>query len=585
MAGGVLAKSCFFTILLGLHTVCSSGTLVGFSYDAREESTTPWSTKGALFKILVANKGDYISMHLCVNQFEEKKLLKLKVTASSWLKTHILGALPKLNIDSIMVSISGHHSLLSTLASINASRKTFGVESSMRISVMFSLSNLKTLHRTHPKTLHRLMHILKNLESPIVVEALVDGEQSSGEDFVQSTIERAFSACTDLAYLDVPIILIVRSSVTPSEVEIGKFFDTVMKIFKNDSVQRRIVGLFIGISHLRQHGQKTLDWQEQLFPPLHRELLNHGRELVTAPKVTLHDTLNPITNPFTSPITIPSTNPTPAVVTVPSTNPITVFPTNPTMSPVTIPPMNPVSTPITVPATNPFLTPATTPVVPVTNPTTTPVTYPMNPPMTNPVSTYPFTPPVSTPSITPPVTVPSTVPITPAVTGQTWCVAKTGTTDAALQLALDYACGIGGADCTAIQSTGSCFNPDSLQAHASYAFNSYYQKNPVGTSCDFGGTAMLVTVNPSSATCIYPSSSSSSSSSIPSYNPASSSSGSTPGSGSGSSVLNANNPAGSNSVFGSNNPTGTVSSALCLTVTWTFLLVLLTVTCISHTIV
>ncbi|RRT58390.1 hypothetical protein B296_00039494 [Ensete ventricosum] len=75
-----------------------------------------------------------------------------------------------------------------------------------------------------------------------------------------------------------------------------------------------------------------------------------------------------------------------------------------------------------------------------------------------------------------------------------------------------------------------------------------------------------------SATCTYPSTSS-----IPSYNPVSSSSGSTPGSGSGSSVLNANNPTGSNSVFGSSNPTGTVSNALCLTVTWTFLLVMLTV--------
>ncbi|RWW19583.1 hypothetical protein BHE74_00003394 [Ensete ventricosum] len=74
-----------------------------------------------------------------------------------------------------------------------------------------------------------------------------------------------------------------------------------------------------------------------------------------------------------------------------------------------------------------------------------------------------------------------------------------------------------------------------------------------------------------SATCIYPSTSTSS------YNPVSSSSGSTPGSG--SSVLNANNPTptGSNSVFGSSNPTGTVSNALCLTVSWTFLLVMLTV--------
>jgi hypothetical protein len=64
-------------------------------------------------------------------------------------------------------------------------------------------------------------------------------------------------------------------------------------------------------------------------------------------------------------------------------------------------------------------------------------------------------------------------------------------------VALDYACGQGGADCSAIQQGGSCFSPDTVRDHASYAFNSYYQKNPVQTSCDFGGTAALTTADPS----------------------------------------------------------------------------------------
>ncbi|URD85453.1 translocase subunit SecA [Musa troglodytarum] len=578
MASGVLAWSFLFTSILGLHTVCSSETLVGFSYDAREENTAPWLPWGARLKMLMANQGAYldsvpitsISVNLCVSQFEVKKLLESKTSATSWPRAHLMDTLPKLNIDSIIVSSDEESlpSLLATLTSVRTSLKTSNLDRTLRITVMFSLLDLKTLHRTHPKSIRRVMHVLKDWESHVVVEAVVDEDMSLDDDFLRSTIRWASSACTYLPYLDIPIILIVKSSLIPTGVEIANFSDGMMKSLRSDALlRRRIAGLFIDISHLRQYGKKTFDWQEKLMvPSLQKELLNHGRRLIAATKTTLYDTFTPITNPVTTPITIPSTNPAPAIVTVPSTNPVTVLPTIPTMSPVNIPPMNPVSTPITVPATDPFPTPVTTPVVPVTNPTTT--TYPTNPPVTNPVTSYPFTPPGSTPSMLPPVTVPSTVPITPAASGQTWCVAKAGTPNAALQLALDYACGIGGADCSAIQPTGSCYNPDTLQAHASYAFNSYYQKNPVASSCDFAGTAMLVNANPSTTTCIFPSSS-------PTFTGA----GSTPSSG--SSVLNTYNPAGSNSVFGSDNPTGTVSNAISLSIGWTFLLFVLTIACIS----
>lgn len=182
------------------------------------------------------------------------------------------------------------------------------------------------------------------------------------------------------------------------------------------------------------------------------------------------------TTPVTNPVTTPST--VPPVVTVPATNPIGVIP-NPVSVPTPIPP----AIPVTVPGTNPV-----TPTVPVTNPVTTPVTNPVTTP-----GSVPVTAPAGYPTPVP-------VPVTsnaPSIPGQGWCVAKSGTQDAALQSAIDYACGMGGADCSTIQQGGTCYNPDTLQNHASVAFNSYYQKNPSQTSCDFGGTAMITNVNPS----------------------------------------------------------------------------------------
>nr|ABK26014.1 unknown [Picea sitchensis] len=103
-------------------------------------------------------------------------------------------------------------------------------------------------------------------------------------------------------------------------------------------------------------------------------------------------------------------------------------------------------------------------------------------------------------------------PSTPTSAGTTWCVAKNNVGDSTLQVALDYACGLGGADCTAIQQGGVCFDPDNVQAHASYAFNSYYVKNGMlpGT-CDFAGSAAPTTNNPSFGKCMFETSTGSSS--------------------------------------------------------------------------
>lgn len=79
-----------------------------------------------------------------------------------------------------------------------------------------------------------------------------------------------------------------------------------------------------------------------------------------------------------------------------------------------------------------------------------------------------------------------------------WCVAKPSVPAETLQEAMDFACGEGDADCEEIQPHGNCFYPDTVIAHASYAFNSYWQKTKRnGGTCKFGGTAMIINADPS----------------------------------------------------------------------------------------
>uniref|UniRef100_A0A1J3CWT1 Plasmodesmata callose-binding protein 5 n=1 Tax=Noccaea caerulescens TaxID=107243 RepID=A0A1J3CWT1_NOCCA len=97
-----------------------------------------------------------------------------------------------------------------------------------------------------------------------------------------------------------------------------------------------------------------------------------------------------------------------------------------------------------------------------------------------------------------------------------WCIAKANASPTSLQVALDYACGYGGADCGQIQQGASCYEPNTLRDHASFAFNSYYQKHPGSDSCNFGGAAQLTSTDPSKGSCRFSASSGTVSTSPPS---------------------------------------------------------------------
>ncbi|GMH30256.1 hypothetical protein Nepgr_032099 [Nepenthes gracilis] len=90
-------------------------------------------------------------------------------------------------------------------------------------------------------------------------------------------------------------------------------------------------------------------------------------------------------------------------------------------------------------------------------------------------------------------------------TNQTYCVAMDGVDSKTLQAALDWACGPGRANCSDIQPGEACYLPNNVKSHASYAFDSYYQKEgKAAGSCDFKGVALITTTNPSYGSCIFP---------------------------------------------------------------------------------
>ncbi|XP_057490904.1 glucan endo-1,3-beta-glucosidase 2-like [Actinidia eriantha] len=89
-------------------------------------------------------------------------------------------------------------------------------------------------------------------------------------------------------------------------------------------------------------------------------------------------------------------------------------------------------------------------------------------------------------------------------TSQTYCAAKDGADEKMLQAALDWACGPGKVNCSLLLQGQPCYEPDTVAAHATYAFDTYYHLMGKGPgTCEFNGVAAITTSNPSHGSCVF----------------------------------------------------------------------------------
>ncbi|KAJ4721747.1 Glucan endo-1,3-beta-glucosidase 1 [Melia azedarach] len=495
-----------FFLLLSLLYISSSGNLVGVSYNARGNNNFAASSTSTTQTVsfLKQNKNES-STQICVSVADQRvlnltslynstvsvdlylnlslvvELLQSESSAISWLETNVLTFHPHVNIKNIILSCSSKEFdgkdvfplVLSALRSFNSVLDRVHLGMKVKVSVAFPLPLLENLSRFQKVEIRNIFSFVKKTGSLVIIEAGIDEKWSLEDLLVRSLIKKTIKATSVFPDSDFLLALVIQSSLVPSTRDLVELTESVWKFFESIQIGDKVDGFYAEV--------------EKFFPSSLR------RGLANQLKKTIHETFNPV-NP-------PENNPTPTIVTVPATNPVTVTPANPeNSSPLPIPS----TTPVNIPPATPVNIPPAAPVNPAA-----PITVPGAQPVTNPVTTFP--PPAGNVPGTNPVTAPPATTNAPAIPGQSWCVAKQGVSETALQAALDYACGMGGADCSLIQQGGSCYNPNSLQNHASYAFNSYYQKNPSPTSCDFGGVAMTVNTNPSTGSCVYPTSSTQSS--------------------------------------------------------------------------
>lgn len=93
---------------------------------------------------------------------------------------------------------------------------------------------------------------------------------------------------------------------------------------------------------------------------------------------------------------------------------------------------------------------------------------------------------------------PSLLPANSSELAGVFCVANSSAGAGELKAGIDWACGVGQANCSAIQPGQPCYDVEDIAAVASFAYNDYYHRmQATGGTCSFGGTAFLTTADPS----------------------------------------------------------------------------------------
>ncbi|VYS54975.1 unnamed protein product [Arabidopsis thaliana] len=87
-----------------------------------------------------------------------------------------------------------------------------------------------------------------------------------------------------------------------------------------------------------------------------------------------------------------------------------------------------------------------------------------------------------------------------------WCMAKQEATETQLQANIDWVCSQG-IDCKPISPGGICFDNNNMKTRSTFIMNAYYEsKGYSKDACDFRGSGIVTTTNPSTSTCVVPAS-------------------------------------------------------------------------------